>query len=264
MGKLEFTLPSVDVNEDIIELNKQGMIAGPQEEKYSFFSRVADILEEQLDTSTYFPPRLQELFDISPTHLKVLYTNEGLDVWEAGCTWIQNNRVTIQLRKPLYKTSRWLMYSRDEILAHEAIHAVRMKFYEPIFEEVLAYQTSSWGWRRFWGPLFRTPGESYCFLLFVVMGLGLSLWQPLLGCAVMLSTPLYFSARLCIVQSYFHRAKNKIRKMLGVPPLWIMLRLTDREIKMFATQPIPVLEHYAKKRKLDNIRWRQIYLSYFV
>lgn len=56
MGKLEFTLPSVDVNEDIIELNKQGMIAGPQEEKYSFFSRVADILEEQLDTSTYFPP----------------------------------------------------------------------------------------------------------------------------------------------------------------------------------------------------------------
>ncbi|EQM62931.1 conserved membrane domain protein [Chlamydia ibidis 10-1398/6] len=52
--------------------------------------------------------------------------------------------------------------------------------------------------------------------------------------------------------------------MLGIPPLWVLLRLTDKEIRMFASQPIPVLEKYARERKLDSVRWRQIYLSYFV
>ncbi|WP_201456465.1 hypothetical protein [Chlamydia sp. 17-3921] len=265
MEKLEFVSSLVSTDEDLINLNKQGIIAGPEEEKYSFFLRADSLIEERSGSSTSFPSRIQEIFDICPSHLQILYSNEGLDVWEAGCTWILENQVTIQLRKPLYKASRWLgIYSKKEILAHEIVHAVRMKFREPIFEEVLAYQTSSWAWRRFWGPLFRNSGESYALFLSVTIGVGITLWQPFWGFATILMLPIFFSVRLMLVQSYFRRAMRKIRKMLGVTPLWIMLRLTDKEIKMFATQPIPVIEHYAKKRKLDDIRWRQIYLSYFV
>ncbi|ANH78571.1 hypothetical protein [Candidatus Chlamydia sanziniae] len=265
MEKLEFVTNLDAPDEDLIKLNKQGLIAGPDEEKFSFFLRVNSIIALGPDSPAVFPKRLQQLFDIFPMHLEILYSNEGMDVWEAGCTWILQNRVVIQLRKHLHNASRWLgMYSKNEILAHEAIHAARMKFYEPIFEEVLAYQTSSWAFRRFWGPLFRSPSESYCLFFFLILGTGIALWYPLFGCTCIVIPPLYFVMRLFIVQSYFHRAMKKIRRMLGITPLWVMLRLTDKEIKMFAREPIPVLENYATKRRLDNLRWRQIYLSYFL
>ncbi|WP_100934381.1 hypothetical protein [Candidatus Chlamydia corallus] len=265
MEKFEFitSLPSPD--DDLITFNKQGLIAGPEEEKVAFLVRSNAMIDAGPEDPASFPESLKELFDVFPTHVEVLYSNEGLDVWEAGCTWILSNEVTIQLRKHLQKASRWLgMYSRDEVLAHEAVHAVRMKFYEPIFEEILAYQTSRWGWRRFFGPLFRSPGESYSLLFFTISGVGISLWYPMMGTLITLVLPTYFLMRLCLAQSYLYRAMKKIRKMLGVPPLWVMLRLTDKEIKMFAKEPIPVLEHYARKQKLENVRWKQIYQSYFV
>ncbi|WP_366223591.1 hypothetical protein [Chlamydia buteonis] len=264
MEKFEFLIPPKTLEDDLLDLNKQGILAGPEELKAPFLYRAQDIIDNAPDYPTAFPPRLQEIFDINPTHLEVIYSNEGMDVWEAGCTWITNNYVTIQLRKHLRKAARWFyMYSKEEILSHEAVHAARMKFYEPMFEEVLAYQTSPKVWRRFLGPLFRSPGEHYCLFFFVLSGLGLALWSPLVGLACILATPVYFGTRLLIIQSYFRRAMKKIRKMLGIPPLWVMLRLTDAEIRMFATQPIPVLEKYAREQKLESVRWQQIYIAYF-
>lgn len=251
--------------EDLIRLNREGIIAGPGELKFSFLKRVDEMLENAPDHPASFPARLRSLFDINPEHIEVLYTNEGMDVWEAGCTWILQNKVTIQLRKQLHKAVRWCgIYSKEEILAHEAVHAARMKFYEPMFEEVLAYQTSSRLFRRILGPLLRSQGEWFGFLFFIFLGLLITLWQPLLGIGCMAIAPTYFGVRLAIVHSYFRRAKKKIRKMLGIEPLWVLLRLSDAEIRMFASEPIPVLERYARERKLDSIRWQQIYLSYFV
>lgn len=265
MKEFGFSIPQESSDEDLLDLNRQGIIAGPQELKFSFLSRVQNTLESAPEHPTLFPERLRELFDINPTHVEVIYSNEGMDVWEAGCTWIAYNRVTIQLRKHLRKAKRWFyLYAKEEILAHEAVHAARVKFSEPMFEEILAYQTSKFGLRRWLGPLFRSPSENYCFLFFMLSGLGLSLWQPFLGVACVLGVVSYFTTRLLIMRSYFSRAKRKIRKMLGVPPLWVMLRLTDREIRMFASQPIPVLEKYAREQRLESIRWQQIYLAYFV
>ena len=74
---------------------------------------------------------------------------------------------------------------------------------------------------------------------------------------------LFFLFRLFRTQSLFHKAKKKIRKLLGIEPLWVLLRLTDKEIRLFATQPTAVLEDFARKEKLKSVRWRQIYQSYF-
>lgn len=253
-----------EVEEDLIDLNKHGMIAGPYEEKYSFFMRVEQLFQEAPVLPTSFPSYLCELYDIHPDHLEVIFSNDGLDVWEAGCTWILGNKLTIQLRKALRVSNYWLgMYSREEVLSHEAVHAVRAKFQEPLFEEILAYQTSFRSWRRFLGPLFRSPNETYFFLFSVLVSSGLILYSPALGVICSFLSPLYFGIRLGVLQYYFLQAKKKIRKMIGIPPLWVLLRLTDAEIRMFATQPIPVLERYIHARRQNNIRWQQIYLAYF-
>ncbi|EQM63050.1 hypothetical protein H359_0031 [Chlamydia ibidis 10-1398/6] len=210
MTQFDSTSPPSSTEDDLIQLNRAGIIAGPEELKLSFFLRVEEILNNAPEYPEIFPQRLRDLFDIYPDHLTVLYSNEGMDVWEGGCTWILNNHVTVQLRKQLHKAARWLgIYSKEEILAHEAVHAARMKFYEPMFEELLAYQTSSSVIRRFLGPLFRSPGENYSFLLFTITGIGLSLWEPIVGIATILSTPIYFGARLLITQYFFHLAKKK-------------------------------------------------------
>lgn len=253
-----------ELDKDLINLNKHGIFAGPYEEKYSFLMRVDQLYQHAPIYPTVFPRVLSELYDINPDHLEVIFTNEGLDVWEAGCTWILENKLTIQLRKSLKTSNYWLgMYSRDEILSHEAVHAVRAKFQDPLFEEILAYQTSFRWWRRWLGPLFQSSNEAYFFLFCMLASTGLILYTPFLGGVCAFLAPLYFGTRLGILHYYFLKAKKKIRKMIGVPPLWVLLRFTDYEIRMFATQPIPVLEKYVHKQRQNNIRWQQIYLAYF-
>lgn len=265
MNTLEF-LSSSSLNplDDLLQLNKEGFIAGPEEEKPAFFLRVENTLAEAPEPPTPFPLELQKLFDINPTFLEVSYSNESLDAWEAGCTWIMDNRVTIQLRKRFKKAPFWFgFFSKEEVLSHEAVHAVRMKFYEPVFEEVLAYSTSKYCWRRFFGPLFRSAGETYFFLFFVLFGAFLLPWFPWIGALCILCPSIFFFFRLFRTQNLFRRAKKKIRKLLGIEPLWVLLRLTDKEIRFFATQPTAVLEDFARKEKIKSIRWRQIYQSYF-
>lgn len=255
---------SMRMEQDLIDLNRQGILAGPLEEKYSFFIRVDQLFKQAPLHPVQFPDALRRLYDIAPDYLDVSFSNEGLDAWEAGCTWIWGNIPGIQLRRSLRTSNRWMgLCSKEEVLAHEAVHAVRVKFQEPLFEEMLAYQTSKSGWRRFWGPLFRTPNESYLLLLNVLLSGCVMLYSPLIGVLSACLSPIYFIIRLCILQYYFAKAKKKIRKMLGIPPLWVLLRLTDREIRFFAMQPIPVLEHYVRQQKQHSIRWQQIYLAYF-
>ena len=266
MKKLEFlsSPPSLDSYDDLLQLNKEGFIAGPEEEKQAFFLRVDQTLAKAPTHPTPFPPDLQKQYEINPTFLEVSYSNESLDAWEAGCTWIMDNRVTIQLRKQFKKASFWFgFFSKEEVLSHEAIHAVRMKFYEPMFEEVLAYSTSKHCWRRFLGPLFRSTGETHFFLFFVLFGAFLFPWFPWIGFFCIFCPNVFFLFRLFRTQSLFHKAKKKIRKLLGIEPLWVLLRLTDKEIRLFATQPTAVLEDFARKEKLKSVRWRQIYQSYF-
>lgn len=258
-------MQSLPLEEDLIDLNKEGLIAGPGEVKLAFFTRAHAMLDEAPESPSVFPNRVRDIFDIYPSHIEVIYSDEGMDIWEAGCTWILGHKVTVQLREHLRLAARWFcVYSKEEILCHEAVHAARMKFYEPMFEEFLAYQTSKWKWRRILGPLFRSQGETYGFLFFVLLGLSIALWLPFLGSLCMLVAPTYFFTRLMMVHYYFQRAKKKIRKMTGVSPLWVLLRLTDVEIRMFATQPIRILEHYVRERVTDSVRWQQIYQSYFI
>lgn len=54
---------------------------------------------------------------------------------------------------------------------HESLHAVRIGFNEPRFEEVLAYYYSKSRWRRFFGPLFRKPSHALFFISLIFISL---------------------------------------------------------------------------------------------
>ncbi|WP_348660454.1 hypothetical protein [Chlamydiifrater volucris] len=256
-----FKTEEEEISQDLISLNREGFLVGPNEERPAFFARVDRDKEKGGYT---FPEELSRIFDIRPCHLEVIYSNEGIGGWEGGCTWIESSGVTIQLRKRFLKSSKlFFLYSKEEILMHEAVHAVRMKFHEPLFEEILAYRTSR-GFRRYVGPIFRHPGEGYWTIFGALIGLGVSSYDLTYGVIVSCSVPAYFLGRLFFYLRIFAKAQKKVRKLLGIPPLWVLLRLTDAEIKFVASQPLRMIEEYARAMKIKNLRWRQIYASYFM
>lgn len=150
----------------------------------------------------------------------IIYSNKGLLPWQGGCTFIEEGKIKIQLRKAYeHKNKIYGIYPKEEIITHELVHAKRMHLEEPCFEEILAYYTSKSSFRRYVGPLFRSSSESILFLLsFFPL-----IVNPLYTFAALL-IPLYFIARLIKYQRIFLRALKK-------EPFEKLMQMTDQEIK---------------------------------
>ena len=232
-------------NSELVFLNQKGLFPGPNEKDKDFF-----LMIRRPPRSTLFP-----------------YTTlfRSLSFWEGACTWIWKDEVQVQLRKRLKKFNRFFfLYSKEELLMHEAVHACRMKFLNSEFEEILAYQTSNVSFRKYLGPLFQSPKETLLTILFFLLGLICCFYSLFFGIILIFLLPSYYFFRLKKAFYYFNKAKKKIYNMTGFPPLWILLRLSDKEIKMFGTQTELELNQYITKQRMINLRWKQLYFSYFV
>lgn len=246
---------------ELILLNQKGLFPGPKEKDEEFFSRVSRSIEKE----EKFPGDLLGKFDINPDWIDVIYANESLSLWEGACTWIWRDEVQIQLKKRLKKSKKiCFIYSKKELLMHEAVHACRMKFEDSEFEEILAYQTSKNTFRRYLGPLFFSQKETLITVLLFLIGLMCSFYSLVLGIFVMCLFPIYCFLRLRKALLYFNKAKKRIYSMTGFPSLWILLRLADQEIKMFALQSEDEINKYITKQREFSLRWKQLYFSYFV
>ena len=239
----------------LVELGRKGLIPGPDESDEAFFKRCA----EATPISDGTPP---SVFGVSPDWIEVEYSNKGLRFWEGGCTWIEGENVTLQLRKIFEKKQRYLgLYSRDELTGHEVVHVVRSAFEEPIFEEILAYQTAPSPFRRFFGPIIRSPRESLFFLV-ALSGVILSMFWPLLYSVALVGLIGLIGGgciRLLKNQWAFSRTRNK----LGKNALEIMLRLSDREITRFSTMSEQEISSYMQKMKRSSLRWKQLVATFY-
>ena len=164
--------------------------------------------------------------DFDLDHVDISFSNKGLWPWEGGCLWEKDGeKPLIQLRKVFLKKERYLwFYTRSEILAHEAVHAKRLGYKEPIFEEILAYQTSPNRFRRFFGPMFRSSKETIFFILASFMAFLSPL--PFLVLLAMYLT------RLVKYQSIFLKLKKMALKKFGCPKVAFshLVLLKDAEI----------------------------------
>jgi len=225
-----------------------GFIPGPNESQEAFEQRVKE--------ST--PQATISVFGLNPNWIPLIYSNQSLAPWEGGCAWILDGKVALQLRKALEKRETYLgIVSKRELLEHEAVHAMRVAFEEPRFEEVLAYQTAKSRYRRFFGPFFRSPRESLLFLSCMLL-FPLTLPFPVLQlpfASLLTLITGYGFLRLMWTQRTFEAAKNNLAE-LTENPLALMLHLTDREIERFAaSRPEEIRDFIARARCL---RFEQI------
>ncbi|MDN3507238.1 MAG: hypothetical protein P0S96_08435 [Simkaniaceae bacterium] len=267
--------------------NQRGWIPGPEEEKKPFEARI-----EALDHFFSYPPEgidrfltdrdwtnasaiTQRLYDFTPDWIVAHYSNRRLSFFQGAATWItekKNLRIPlIQLREK-FETGKLLgLYRRDEVLAHEAVHAARMQFDEPFFEEIFAYRTSPRFLTRVFGPLFQRTWEAYTFILLLLLPIGIEIATFLqydLGPWIHLRClPLLFfgclTLRLVFLRSILVLALGKLTKYIADPKKkWaVAFRLRDKEIFTFALKSEAKISDFLKSQ--ETLRWDFLSENYF-
>ncbi|NGX54683.1 MAG: hypothetical protein KR126chlam2_00298 [Chlamydiae bacterium] len=236
----------------LISSNSRGLLVGPGESEEAFVKRCSAASSSPRPAFGH----TEKLFGISPDWISVQYSNRGLLPWVGGAVTIEEERFTLQIRKAFRQKERYLgLYSREEILSHEFVHGARRAFDEPIFEEILAYQTSKSKFRRFWGPLFRSSKESLLFLL------SLPFFYIPWGLPFTFGIMTFFLYRLLKYQKIFSRTLFRLKEVVGDKALGLVLRLTDKEISRFSRATPEQIIAYASECK--SLRWKQIASTYF-
>lgn len=194
---------------------KVGFIQAPQESDDAFAQRVALSLSKPYMSADGY------LYGWIP----IVYSNKGLSFLEAGATWVEYYEgipyPIIQLKRGFKNKEKWLFYKKDEVLKHELVHAYRIAFEEPKFEEFIAYATSKYKFRRLLGPIFQNQKETYFFLLSTTL---VMLIPALYSLFITLGLTAFFGGRLIVRRKKFLYLIKKYH--LGLPDL---IKISDRE-----------------------------------
>jgi len=293
-------------DEELLSFNKAGFIPGPHEGEAEFLKRIELSKKLVKDPKFFFTDNKQKepfeldnrilrprwnwtrahllnLFDISPQDLALYYSNKGLHFFQAAATWIMrvDNKLNIsipvlQFRKVLRRKPYLFIYTLDEILAHEAVHSVRVAFNEPKTEEIFSYMTATSIFRRVLGPIIRSSSE--VFLFFALMGgyfISQMLWISssyrvfsYLSTFIGISTLSIISMglmRLFFIRRRFRKTYKKLFKILKDKKFAraVLFRLTDAEIVKFSKIKKDQIVEYIKEAKELSLRMKVIYLAYF-
>ncbi len=244
-------------DQELLALNQRGLIPGPQESEEEFLQRLAKIEGVKTDGVPLSPSdweeahaALEPLFGIRPDWVKAYYSRKDLPFWHAAATWTEGSIPSIQLKPPFQKGSYYKLYSRREVLAHEAVHAARTAFKEPRFEEIFAYKTSARAFTRCVGPLFKRSWESYLLIALIPLLATPLFTLPLLAIA-------FGSLRLAHAHWHLYLCTKKLAPFVKNPQA-ILLRLTDREILLFGRMSQEAIRAYTSKG--DSLRLRVLHL----
>ncbi|HKZ00533.1 MAG TPA: hypothetical protein VJ112_05170 [Rhabdochlamydiaceae bacterium] len=264
-------------------LNRRGLFPGHMEDEAAFLRRI-ELLKTQLATDAVegsCPLPMEDwkkahalttaLFDIQPDWIAAVYSAKGLPFWERAAAWeVAKSGSTFHLiqLQPVLKKGK--LYSLEEVLAHEAVHAVRSHLKQNRFEEIMAYRTSRFSYRKWLGPIFRKPWETNLFLLSLLFSLFL-VWfgngSVLLDCLTALPFFLlaYWYMRLQDVQGVFKKCLQNLSQCLTNPEraLAVALRLTDDEISHFSRMRPAEIAQYVAIGKKSSLRFKVIALEYF-
>lgn len=293
------------LDEDLLRFNKDGYIPGPNETQENFLERIEFSKKIMKDPNFFFinnkqklpfslekkvlKPRwnwtrsqLLNLFDVSPVNLALFYSDEGLYFFQAAATWILTagkNDVRIpvlQFRKVLNRKPYLFFYTLDEILAHEAVHAVRAAFNEPKTEEIFSYMTATNIFRKVFGPIIRSAKEvfiffglMFCYFIFQIFWVMTSVsifYEASLMLAILtLSFLVLGLTRLFMVR---RKCAKAFKKLYGIfksktKARAVLFRLTDVEIYQFSKMKSLEIIRYVNSKKDESIRMKMIYLAYF-
>jgi hypothetical protein len=200
------------------------------------------------------------------------FLSRSLGVLWGGCaiSFPDNGLSVFLVRAAFARKARWLIYRRQELLAHELCHAARMPLEDRDHEEWFAYRLSPSRLRRYFGNCFQADMDAVFFLLPVLV---LLLAQVVQTVGLLPRLPIWpfwilagaYPLFLAVRNHLAHRRLAKAMRALvaaGVPrPAAVLFRCTGPEIREMANladRPAGELQKWLAARMKTELRWRVI------
>lgn len=291
--------------ERLVTLDEKGLVMAPKETMEEFFHRVESQEKFEEYLSGEFKERgvavfcgmelreenrlpdglirqclqaIAERYKTVPSYLPVFVTKDVGFFWGGAAIGFRDTEgiidkdaffALIQLRMSFQHKKRFLIYDRDEILAHEACHIVRMAFMQEAYEEPLAYMLSKTGFRRYLGPILRNMGDftvfAITFVLFmIVQVLSQSIAIPsFVWWASKIPFVLLVGYLAVINHGVYKRLRGAVRNLediFGENASAVVFRCSDREIDEISglSGPDKVRRRLEEKVEIDP-RWQVIF-----
>ena len=127
--------------------------------------RKKDNIDKNLFAPAYELTR--ELYDFAIDYIPGFYLFDKVGLLWGGCSiYDDETQMKVFLLRPVFKNKkRFLIYSRDELIAHELCHCARQVLHDHQIEEYFAYQTAISPLRRYIGNCFIKSSDAILFLL---------------------------------------------------------------------------------------------------
>jgi hypothetical protein len=199
------------------------------------------------------------LYDVKPDWVPGFFADESFGMLWGGCALSDpaSNLVLFIIRKVFLKKRKFLVYDRQELMAHELTHAAHQSIDEIKYEEYFAYRTAQSALRRFSGGCFIYKHDALCFLLPILL---LPIVQ-FLNIFTALALPMNLFYVLAAIYPAFliwrcfatWRTAGKARKILQknhvAAPDAVLFRMTAAEISALA---------HGKLIQGNDLRWSLI------
>ncbi|MCH9811662.1 hypothetical protein K0U07_02740 [bacterium] len=212
-------------------LYKEGFLPGPEETEQAFFDRVEKTRAVLKEPKKFITDRSFDKIELVTQGGAALLAKKRNLFFHAASTLIVELKDGLIL--PIITEPKSILVKKEEVLAHELVHARRALFDSPKYEEILAFRTSKAKWRKYLSPIFSTNIE---VLLFFVAAT-LSFWTTI---------PLFlhlgfFSIRLYYRQKIIRHCKDFLNR-ISTDTESILTALTDEEIVAFSRGEIEKID----------------------
>ncbi|MHC4873729.1 MAG: hypothetical protein ACYTFY_17935 [Planctomycetota bacterium] len=149
--------------------------------------------------------------------------------------------VIFQLRNAFRKAKKFILYTREELISHEACHAARSALKSTEYEEMIAYRLSPSRFRRYTGPIFNAPSImtalTITFIIFMISQVAdvftraedILIWAGRLPFIIILLI-LLVKNHLCHLK--FKAALANLKTLFGEKSEAVIFRLSDSEINL--------------------------------
>ncbi len=196
------------------------------------------------------------------------FLNPAFSLLFGGCAYyfLPDFFALFIIRASFRKKTRWLFYQRQELLAHEICHIARIGLNASIYEEPLAYQTATTGFRRFFGGIFRSQVDSFAFLLAALLLTASQIlrlyvlpalpWWP--AVAILVAVIGFLLGRHLLVMNRLRNAENNLAATFGQYAAAVLFRCSDAEITELSRCRTPQALQDFLKAHAGNLRWQVI------
>ena len=269
------------------KFDRHGLFPAPGENSQEFAARLTRLaaalndLERQLQQKKYVEPcsgiklkkdavipnniynealaKTIELYDVKPDWVPGFFADESFGLLWGGCALsdMESNLVLFIIRKVFRQKRRFLVYDRQELMAHELTHAAHQSINEIKYEEYFAYRTAQSKLRKFFGGCFIYKYDAMLFLLPIlllpivqILNVFAKVNLPMEYFYIIAALyPVFLSLRCFFTWQTAAKARKFLQKNSVADPDAVLFRMTAAEIASLAR---------GKMAQGNDLRWTLI------